>query len=619
MADDVAFFCPVQGMMGAGDASRVSQQAYRRATNVVLRDELPTSRPGVRVMAFESDSIAADFFRVNNMQGAKFFNPAKGQGGLVLGKDLSMIVVANGGRKFTLHLDGDGGSTRARLEEITGGYLTSSLVHLAWWCVAENYAIATDGLSNTFIYDANTETASVSTGYNSTEKPSSKFPNGATVTVYAHGRLLPVVNARQILASDSLHKSDQSSAKNLLDFTEQVYWNTGQYFMPPSAMGNITAGEILPLKNTQHGHGDVIWHCWDGVFSLNVNVAPRSSWSNAPEMVKHALLDAGATGPYAVTLWDGDQMYRTRHGITTLRSAAANASVEGNPEWTMSEPVQTFFQSDVVEWLRFCSVATWTTAKRFLCTIDPCVDGRFRWHRGLVVRNFAPVPAGRGGACWEGLWTLPPEAAGVIQMVRGLYPRERLVAFVRGNDGENRLVEFTDDLLDDVLEDGTRERIRCQIISRAMDFSQPFRDKEFLTGTLFLKNVRGKLDWGVWVRIDGNREWVFWRAGTIDAGETADDSGLVQAQPYSEAIALGNIPSECTTNFKTSRTLQFLIRWKGHAQIETLRLLADAERTKEEALDLSKFSIVSSREMPGDYDDFEYSNENDWTTTLKKQ
>ena len=614
MPDDIAFLYPSRGMNGAGVATRLDQSQFRRATNVALVDELPTTRPGVRVY----DPVGADseFFKANNVQGAKFFNPAKGQGGLTLGKDHSQILVANGGRKFSLTVEGKGGSTVIRLAQIPGNLLTSRMLHLVYWDGWENFAIATDGSSNTFIWDA-AASAFFSPGYNSTDKPASRIPNGATVIGYAHGRGISVVNSRQILVGDSLHKVDLATAKNLIEFTEQTYPFTGQFFLPPSAMGEITAGAILPLRNTTHGHGDYLFHCIDGIFSLYLNIFPRSEWP-VKEMTKHVLLCSGATGPYAIAIRDGDQIYRTRHGVTNLRSAAAVADT-GDPESTpWSEPVSTWLNVDEKEWLRFCSLVVWDVSKRMFVTCDPTVDGRFRWHTGVIARNFHPeTQKERSEACWEGLWTLPPSAAGIVQMVTGIFNgEERLFALCRGTDEKNRVAEFSENLQDDILEDGRRERIRCQLLTRAIDLSMPFLEKEFISGTLFPRNARGLVEWGVWVRVHGKTDFVHWRSGRIEVGEAIGPLKIEQAEPFSEEIPLGNFPKECLTGQGSSRSVQFLIRWKGYMQIEGLRIMANSDGAKAEKLDELKFNVSTDRAIASDYSDLEYSSETDWTANI---
>lgn len=608
MADtpEIAFQYPSGGMNGSGVSSRVPPAQTRRQTNVQLVDEIPTTRPRVIVHDLPGDIAGL------NIQGAKYFNPAKGQDALSNSSGGPQILIAAGGRKFTLSVSGEGIQTELAVTEITNGLKSNPAFHLAWWETAENYAFCGDGNGDTFIWDS-ANPAFVSPGYDSVDKPSSKVPNGGTCMLYAHGRLVVVVNSRAILVGDAIHKSSLTSAKNLLDFTEQVYWDTGQMFIPPSSMGNILALEILPVLDTAQGQGEILAHCEDGIFSVDINIAPRSDWSSK-SLVRHALLEAGAVGPYAVALRVGDQIYRTRHGICTFRSARAQANVEGDPMAPMSEPVNTFLKSDVPDWLRFCSINTWAIQNRLLCTVDPTMDGRYRWHNAVLVRNFAPRPLENSAACWEGIWTLPAECCGVVQLINGMFwGKERQFALCIGQDGKNRLVEFTGELGDDVLSDGTRQPVRSQIITRAVDYQTPMNDKGFLHGTLFLRNVIGAFEWAVWVRRNGKTGFTFWRAGAINVSDSTGPERLEQAEPFTGDIPLGNFPKDCSTKQGVAFYYEVLIRWKGVGQIESFRMQANGDDVSAEKMDAAKFAIMVTDPLAGDYRDYEYSSEQTWT------
>jgi hypothetical protein len=432
--------------------------------------------------------------------------------------------------------------------------------------------------------------------------------------VYAHGRGCAVVNSRLILVGDILHRTSLTTSANLKEFTEQVYWATGQYFLPPSAMGGINAGAILPLRNTQHGHGDIMWHCDDGVFSLDISEYPRSGWSGL-KLVKHALLEAGASGPYAISLHDGDQIFRTRVGGKTLRSSAAESSLEGGPNQTISNAVDAaWLDGDYKRWLRFASVENWSTAKRVFWSTWPVVSGRWRWHCGCVVRNLDPVESeANTPAVWEGLWTLHPQACGIIQFVGGIFDgEERFFAWVRGADKRNRLVEFDMTLREDVLEDGTRKPIRVQCMTRAVDAGQWYKSREFSLGRLYLRNISGELKWRVDVRSGESSAWHFYRAGVVHVPEIGpDDFDIIEHEARTVAIPLGNVPRECMddthSKINESRSLQFLVRWEGYCQFEGVRITHGDKDLSQGGLDQTKLDISFKRAEGAEVDDFEYS------------
>lgn len=589
---------------------KIGKNQLARMVNCAIREQMPATRYGVRVIPLSGEQEEA--ISAGNIQGSIFFNPAKGQGGIIFGPDNPSLATAATGRKFTVKIKGQRGNTVATVTEIATGLFTNAQLHLVWLSAWEDYLIAQDGNSNCILFNATDGTARFSLGYNTVTKERSEIPNGGTVLAYAHGRGVAVVNSRFVFASNGLNEVSLTTSIDLTKFTEQAYWATGQYFVPPSAMGGINAAAILPQRNTMHGHGDLMVHCEDGIFSIDLNVYPRSSWSSTP-MVKHALLDCGAVGPYALDIQDGDQIFRSRKGIQTLRSSAAESQLEGNPNQSFSHEVNTWLHGDYTRWLRFASLCLWDTGRRFLCTTSPIVQGRYRWHRGLVVRNVDPNETQLYTApSWEGLWTLPPEIGGIVQLVNGIFDgQERLFAWCRGVDGRNRLVEFTTDLLEDVLEDGTHRAIRCQAITRMIDAGAWWTQREFVSAKLFLRNIVGKVRWGVWVRSNKNPTWVPFRSGTAEVAVMGEGCDLTQGEPRSLPIPLGDIPKACLGDeqggsVNEASGLQFLIRWEGSVQIEGIKLKHNANDLANDDPISSRFKVVFKKVGDGQFDDYEY-------------
>lgn len=604
--EQLAFTDATGGMNASDLPHKIRANQLARMVNCGITGQLPTTRPGIRVVPLQGDP--SDAIAEGNIQGSLFFNPSKGQGGIVLSEENPQIALAATGQKFTTRIRGRRGSATAEISDITSGLVTDSQLHLVWLNAWENLLLAQDGNSNCWIHDG--MAAFFSLGYDTVNKSRSEVPNAGTVMAYVHGRGVCVVNSRYVLVSDSLHEISQNTSRDLVKFVNQTYWATGKFFLPPSKMGNITAADILPLRNTQHGHGDLMVHCEDGVFSIDLNIFPRSSWNSTP-MVRHALLNCGATGPYAVAIHDGDQIFRTRKGIQTLRSAAAQPTIEGNPNQPISNEVRTWLDADYPRWLRFASLVLWDPARRFLCTTQPIVQGRHRWHRGVVVRNVDPKETeANTPAAWEGLWTLPPEAAGIVQLVSGIFDgEERVFAWVRGTDGRNRLVEFGAHLKHDVLEDGSISPIRSQVITRVIDAGQWWLQREFLTAKLYLRGIVGDVKWGVWVRTPRSPQWYPMRAGSIELPGTVTGD-LNESAPRTIAIPLGNVPKECEVKdlpgtLNVAHGLQFLVRWQGYCQFEGIKVVhGEEDQSRDDLLPpVVKLQAITA----SDYSDFEYS------------
>lgn len=609
MADHQLAFTDAKGGMNAFDPPhKIATNQVARMVNCALVDGLPTTRPGARVVPISG--VSAEFLGAAPVQGSIYFNPAAGQGGLIFSKSISSLAVVAGGRKFLVTLQGRRPKPVAAVQDISGSFVSSAQNHLAWLSQWEDLLIVADGEGSTFIYSP-TDGARLSLGYNSIDKLKSEIPNGATVLAYAHARGVAVVNSHNILVGDALFRTNLTSSKNLTGFTEQVYWATGPYFLPPSIMGAINAAAILALKNTQHGHGELIFHCTNGVFSLDLNQYPRENWQNL-QLVKHVLLEAGATGPYAVAIHDGDQIYRTWKGAQTLRSAAA-VGQDGNSEQTISPQVDTWFAGDYPRWLRFASVNLWGCARRALFSTAPIVQGSFRWHRGIVVRNADASLTEQGTpAVWEGLWTFPPQFAGIVQMVNGLFDgNERQFFWASGADARNRLVELGTALRNDVLEDGTPRPIRCQVMTRAIDAGKPWAKREYVSARLYLRNISGAVRWGVWFRPDESPGWRFYQAGSVTAPDYSSDlDSSCASDSRSVAVSLGSLPDDCMKGagkVNESRSIQFLVRWEGYCTFEAIKVEHTSGDVSENQFAKEALSIVLEKPAGCDYSDWEYS------------
>ena len=518
-----------------------------------------------------------------------------------------MLMVAAGGRKYVLRFSGRGLRMEAAASDVSNGAQSNPNLHLVYWSQWENYALAGDGNGNTWIWDGNAN-AFTSPGFNNVDKEASRVPNGGTVMAYAHGRGCIVVNSRALLTGDLLNSTNLKSAEDVLAFREQVYWATGQYFSPPSQMGAITASAILPIRDTAHGHGELMLHCEHGIFSVDLNVFPRSDWSKTP-MVKTAYSGGGACGPYAVALFDGDQLFRSQVGVQTLRSARAESGRLGNPQRPISEPVAPLFASDSSRWLRFASLASWESARKALVTCYPIVRGAHRWHRGIAAMNFAPVPNKQSDMAWEGLWTMPPQAAGIIQLLSARIDGEnRMFALCRGDDGRNRLVEFRSDIDADILEGGVKQRVRCQILARTQDMDLPHNGKQVQRGTLFLSGVIGRMDWRVSFRRNGETKWTLWRSGYVNNAPSCDCEGVAiqDTQPWEGEIKIGEMPPAPGA----ARTVQFLIQFAGVACLESFRVSWDKDDSKQDVFDARGLAVEAfSRKETGaiSFEDYEYS------------
>jgi len=562
MADTYIMRYPIGGMNQTSPAVLLGQREVSEAVNARIHDSVICNRPGVKI--HDLPLLAGLAF-----QGAAFYNPSQGLSQQTIGEDQSMLVVAAGGRKFKITLsDEDPTNTTVTTEEIIGVAPTNPIYHMVWMAQAENYLIAQDGNSDTWIWDGQTPPR-FSTGYNTTDKEESKLANGASLVAYAHGRVIQVVNGRQVLVGDIIHKSELSDSANILNMTEQVYWATGSFFSPPSALGKVLAVAPLPLKNTTHGHGDLIFHCEEGIFSLDITIYPRENWVNQA-VTKHLSLDAAASGFYAITLYDSDQVYLTRNGLHSLRSAAQVNQI-GNPQRPLSERVGHYIERDATNLFRFASVNKSVRDNRlFVTTSHQIVDGSHRGARGFLVMNLRPIP-NQDSVCWEGLWTLPPKGYLINQLVSGVFDsRERSFAFVTGQDNVVRIAEFSRDLNYDILPDGSSSPIEWQFVTRADTMGDEVAVKRVKDAMATIKRVVGAVKVDVFARTD-QTEWLPY-ANACFTGSDECAYGNAPSREY--RFEMGAPPSRMAP----SRWIQFLFKVTGSAAIESIRVNSSVEK-----------------------------------------
>lgn len=598
---EVVFSFVVDGQNDSVHPTLLPRSNVARMTNCRIQDQLPTTRFGVKAHKLGPD---ANEFRRLNIQGASFYNPTLGSSQQSFGQDQASIVTNAGGKKFHTTFGVKG---LVSVSDETNDVLGVETVHLAWLYQAENYMLSQDGASQTWIWDG-TSPATASTGYRTDIPEISRLPNAATAGCYAHGRIVTVVDGKKIIVGDIIHKTELTSPSNVLETTEQNYYATGSYFSPPSNLGEVMAIAILPLRNTQHGHDDVIIHCKYGVFSLKIDIFPRDQWSELA-ISKHLLLDTAAVGPYAIILYDGDQMFRSRNGIQTIRSAAAQANILGNPQQSISEPVRSMLDSDHPSLLRFSSMAKWSWQHRTFCTTGLWIDGPHRGGRGFVSLNMMPQGSyASDSRAWEGLWTLPYGYSKPVQLLNGLFgdsDRLLILATEETDDGyNNSLVEVDPALKHDVMEDGSSRDISCQVISRNLPLEDNHSFKIWHDGRIVFRNVQGCLDWGVWCRRSTGDKWQHWNSGKVVAPTVCDKAACLQEPKSYQVIRnLGHPPEE----MRNAVTMQVLIRWRGYAQVECVRVGVEMG-DNDDSISPTCEELVEEI-APCDYSDYEYSSE----------
>lgn len=549
----------IGGMISAADSTLIGETSYAMGINVAQKDGKICTRPGMVGILPDADDAG---FRTGNIQGACFYNPSKGQSAQVFADDESSIMASIRGRRWMLKPRENATMT---LQNVSGGFVGFEHGHLSYWYQAEVYAINQDGMGATWIFQPGADPI-LSKGYNTVSKEDSELANGATAGIYVHGRIAQVVSKRKILVGDIVHKSNLTDPSNVLKTTEQVYWATGAEFSPPSAMGNILGLSILPLQDTNHGHGSLMCWCEDGTFSLDLSRYPRSEWTNLP-LTKHALLDSAARGPYAACEYNGDIIYRSRQGIASMRSAAATSRLLGNPNRPISIGVGNIFRQDREEFLQFASVSKLAREERLFATVSHHVDGDYRYAAAFMSLNFSPIDAsGEPQAAWEGLWVPHPDLGDVVQFINGVFNgRERCYALTRDRYGLNHLVEVNASSEHDLLEDGTIAKIKCQLITRAIvGPADPLAAFTVASGTVFLRGIRDQVRVKISYRKEAGEPW------------TLSNEKVIGRDPENCLVPQGSVDYAMPMGFshEQGKRFQFKIEWEGYLEIDAIRIKA---------------------------------------------
>lgn len=549
----------------------LTERFVARSVNTFIRRQGLGTRWGVKVLNVQGEKW--EEFQELNVQGATAYNPANGLASRSFSRDESRILIVSGGRKWDFRIPIDHPlSAVVEMEEVpyigaqagVPHHQSNRDLHLAWVYQAENYVLSQDANGPTWFWDG-VNPSRISKGLNENSKEGSMIANGASAGVYAHGRIVQAVNNRQVIVGDIIHKNNLTSSKNILGMTEQVYWATGSHFAPPSVMGEIRAMGILPLQDTTHGHGDVIVHCADGAFSLDVSQYPRENWTNL-RLTKILPVESGALGPYAHAGVFGDHFFRSRAGVQSIRSAAANTERLGSPLEPVSEAVSTFLDADYEPYLKFCSMASWQRHRKLFTTTGMYAEGRSRGGKGFVSLNLLPTP-GQDAPGWDGLQTLPKEIQNVHHIVKAVInSKERIFIIASGADGKTRLAEMVPELEYDILEDGGIQQIECQVISRIISGPDPYKVDQLTRGVVKFQNVTTPLCWEVYCRNGEDENWRLMDKGE-EPGVNPGGFALSRQVGKSVTYGLGSPPKgkERATGF------QFLVKWTGRADLVGLR------------------------------------------------
>lgn len=540
-----------------------------------LRIENGRWRTAYRVKELEGQGDALELWQSLHTQNAIFYEPMRGQGVHYTGTGVARIVESAAGRMFTL-TPKNGAFT---VEDVSGGITSYPDYMLAWLCQGENYVVRTDGKSQTQIWDGKNPVF-LSTGYSSTAKQNSRFPNHAGPVVYAGGRFWVVLFDRRIYASDSLHQVNQSSAEDILKFTDQSYDYLNFYFAPPSSEGDIVALGVTINSGLEdsRAQGELISMCLSpGIWAVTLGI-PRDQWGSV-KMRRSRSKETAAAGPNAFFVRDGDILMRTARGIESINLLARERNTLGNPAIDLGADIRDIFDHDDERSLLFASLVNPMRWNTMYCTVSPVISGARRYHQGWVTGNFNPmqlrVPE---GLAWEGIGSLPKQIGSVVQfLTTRAEGNSRLFAIVdKGNGTSKGLVEFTREEGPHLLPDGTSIPQNWYILTRKLNSENIFKKGKWGGVWVKLERIRTDVKIELYWRTSTNTKWNPGKSVTIRPQTSPDDP--FNCNKEGEVMLFMGKPFE---NKHSVNWVQILIKGEGVTTID-IAMSADGADSLEE-------------------------------------
>lgn len=563
MGEPISLTSPaVFGINTSDDSVKLDQSKAGRFIQQTgnLRIENGRWRTDYRVKELVGTGEDLELWQSLHTQNAIFYEPQKGQGVHYNGKGVPRIVESAAGRMFTLTPKGE----TFEVKDVSGGNTSYPYLMMAWLCQGENYVVRTDGKSQTQIWDG-LNPVFYSTGYSSAAKSAARFPNFAGPVVYAGGRFWVVLHDRRIYASDSLHQINQTSAEDILKFTDQSYDYLNVYFAPPSSEGDIVALGVTINSGFQdsRAQGEVIAMCLSpGIWAIELGI-PREQWAQV-KMRRSRAKETAAAGPNAFFVRDGDILMRTARGFESINLLARERNTLGNPAIDLGADIRGILDHDDEKSLFFASLVNPMRWNTMFCTISPVIMDARRFHLGWVTGNFNPlnqrVPE---GLAWQGIGTLPKQIGRVVQFLTTRADGEsKLYAIVDKDNGTSKgLVQFTREEGPHLLADGSSIPQRWYILSRRLNSDGIFKTGGWGSIWVKLEGIRTDVTLQLYTRSNLKPEWHAGKQVTVKPCPSEND--VFKCNKNGEVLLYMGKPIELKPQW-----VQILIKGEGVATID---------------------------------------------------
>lgn len=488
-------------------------------------------------------------------------------------------------------------------------------------CPVDRYFVVQDGV-RTAVVEWNSESNAavfVRAPYRTPEGADDVFLKG-TVMHFCHGRLhqvpkyVPVVSnykaeggvltelafaesgspgGRYLVSSDILIPT---SPETVLRWKEQADASYGGARSLPVELGNIRGLASLRNAATGTGVGQLIVFAQDGVAAFDVS-RPRQttatvSGSNGDSVTINQLgwgmsaisqvlfFGGGMESPNAVANVNNDLVYRGSDGMRFLQYGVANGQ-SGSSSWALSNTprsheIDEFLKADTHSHLPYVSLVL--ADHRMLMT---SVGRGPRTFSGLISMDTAinyNITQSSSQPPYDGLWT----GLSFHHLVTAMKSSGKKVAYVFADGPTLYRID------DEVYRDNDTCSIESQMTTRSMFVASRFISKELKYVDLWLSGLRHNVDISVYYRPGKRAYWT-------QMGCTKQLKVAAGSNPQ-ERSRLRFAPAAISAD-RTGQTFQFLIIWRGWAQID--RFLTVATPVGEIPPDCRCIELTPVMEIPG--------------------
>jgi len=454
---------------------------------------------------------------------------------------------------------------------------------------ADQYLIIQDGLSKPFIleHDGSSYAQKV-------PDTSSPVPTG-TIATYAHGRLhmVPTNVPGQTVKGDTYLLSgdicEPWNPETVLRFTETQYLNEGGAHSLPAALGPITALGALRNANTGTGIGTTVVFARRGVCAFDFSLPRETGWKSQA-LSQVMFFEAGTESPWGVVNANNDIIYRAADGIRTLGYSVSQAGGGSGSlsNLAISKEVDTWLGTDG-EYVTNASMALYDN--RLLTTTVPNDNG---WFKGIVSWDIAAgsyAGVGGGGA-YDGLWT-GDSFCQLVTAMRGRRPvtyvftegpcimrlDESLTAdsfIIRDRDADVVTEDATGTHVANAGAARTSYDILSRLETRSIDFASLNTIKRLEHVDVWLSGMVDDVDITVYFKPHLYPKWFQASSRTVYVPSGSMPQGRRRLR-----FALPEIPTTCNPATGESPhaafSFQLAVRWEGHAVIEQVVAVADAQ------------------------------------------